>query len=233
MNLNRFTKHHAINLMAMLLTAVVSTVNADPVTVAITKFTLGEPAKLIPSSMGAGPDANAFYNPDMGYTGWSHSSGWGYVALKKGLPVTIEASTADAGFHPGIAVWLSNGKAPLENANGKAVVPGSYEPWLDYVIDKLPQASDPRKRSLKFYFVTNGVDRDSWEDPSGASVEGLDNSLLKRIPDGDEGKVKVTFTPPVSGNYVFVVGGIHPDAALGASTSTLVHKDVNVSVTQN
>jgi hypothetical protein len=53
----------------------------------------------------------------MGFLGWTHFSKWGFVQLKKGVPVTIVAdATAVAGYHPGITVWQRKTKASLPTA---------------------------------------------------------------------------------------------------------------------
>ena len=169
-----------------------------------------------------GPEVNSFYNKTMGYKGWVHMSVWGYMKkLKKGIPVTITAeafsdkaaTTPETGFHPGIAVWRNAGTAPIDYVRlGDDSMP--YDQWGD-VVENSAEIDIPDKpsktKSLKMYFVTNGVDRDGWDQPADWTAQSMfDQSLINRILDGEAGKVSVTFTPPVTGTYKFVVGGMNP-----------------------
>jgi hypothetical protein len=181
----------------------------------------------------------SFYNPGMGFSGWVHFSGWGYMKLTGGLPVTITAKAADAGFHPGIAVWRNAGSAPIEyvKSTGQGTMP--YLPWGDIVEKSVEytdsQATPPTTKklgSLKMYFVANAVDRDGWEEPASYEAGSYyDNSLLSRVLDGEAGTVSLTFTPPKTGIYKFAVGGLNPAAALKPTNPTdSVFKDVTVTV---
>jgi hypothetical protein len=189
---------------------------------AITPFTTAAP-----SATYAGDNAievKSFYNPDMGYKGWVHQSGWGYMKLTAGLPVTITAETSVAGFHPAIAVWRNAGTAPINYITSAAAMP--YDQWGDVVETKGLTEKDVKvKGTIKMYFITNGVDRDGWEEPANyATASKFDQSLINRILDGTEGKVSVKFTPPADGTYKFVVGGMNPDLGLGGFV------DVDVTV---
>ena len=162
-----------------------------------------------------GIEVKSFYNPAMGYKGWVHQSGWGYMKLKKGLPVTITAATLFVpGFHPAIAVWRNAGTAPINYIRSGAAMP--YDQWGDVVETKGLTEKDVKvKGTIIMYFITNGVDRDGWEEPADyATASKFDQSLINRILDGTEGKVSVKFTPPADGTYKFVVGGMNPDPGL-------------------
>lgn len=194
-------------------------------------------------------EANSFYNPSMGYNGWLHTSKWGYAKLKKGLPVTITAKTTplEPLFHPAIAVWLNSGSSKIECADGTSIGQGPYLAWSDEYVKKIASANtgdiDPScakeiGKSLKMFFITNGVDRDGWDEPANfAAASKFDNSMINRILDGIAGQVSITFTPAVTGIYKFVVGGMNPNAALGAVAGTTdidmgtpVRKSVEVHV---
>jgi hypothetical protein len=170
---------------------------------------------------------DAFYNLTMGYRGWTHHSGWGYVKLKKGKAVTITAYTDVVGLHPGIAVWYTpQGKkyAPINYANDHF-----YNQWENiFVKNAKDDTSDEIVGNMKMEFITNGFDRDGM----GDSIPGeYDQSFVNRILDGVVGKVSVTFTPPATGYYKFVVGGINPDGAMavapGLTTKQPVAVDIN------
>lgn len=176
----------------------------------------------------ARPDS--YYNLTMGYKGWTHHSAWGYMELKKGKPVTITAQTSVAGLHPGITVWSvpqKNGMAPINYAYDHFY--GQYDS-----INAKNVADETTKAALGdmvMNFITNGFDRDGM----GEALPGaFDQSLVYRILDGVAGKVSVTFTPPVTGFYKFVVGGINPagDMAVKPGLSTAQPIDVTVQFPQ-
>ena len=50
-------------------------------------------------------NADSWYNLDMGFLGWTHTSRWGFVKLQKGKPVTIKVTTEISGLHPALSVW--------------------------------------------------------------------------------------------------------------------------------
>jgi hypothetical protein len=243
MNQKKSVNKFALASIASLMTALAPVAIAGPDTLTITSFTVGDADKTLSSTMDTtthGVEAASFYNPTMGYNGWTHSSGWGYVTLKKGVPVTITATAADPKFHPGIAVWLASGKAPVDNgaADHNGIFIGSFKPWEDVIIDHLPVDIDSKKRSLKMTFITNAVDLDGWDDATKSDV-AYNNDLFRRIPDGTAGVVSVTFTPPANGKYVFGVGGVNPNSDLPKGTPDMMYPDgasfvgVKVSVTQN
>lgn len=221
--LNIFTLRSVV---AMVAAGFAVAASADVTTHNITEFTPTDHTKTMTA------EANSFYNPSMGFTGWLHTSAWGYAKLKKGIPVTIEAETQLAGFHPAIAVWQNAGNAKVECATGKSIFVNSYLAWND-VYEKKILADDvgdvcakEQNRTFKMLFVTNAVDRDGWSDPVDAK---LDNTMINRVLDGNEGKVSVTFTPEVNGIYKFVVGGINPGGDLSAAPRTKA-EDIAVKV---
>lgn len=203
-----------------------ATASADLTTHNITEFTPTDHTKIMTA------EANSFYNPAMGYTGWLHTSTWGYAKLKKGIPVTIEAETQLPGFHPAIAVWRNAGNAKVECEPGKSVFDNTYEAWNDVYQKKILPAdlgavcAKEQNRTLNMQFVTNAADRDNWGDSVDAK---LDNTMIKRVLDGKEGKVSVTFTPAVDGLYKFVIGGINPGGSLRTAPRTKA-TDISVKV---
>lgn len=227
--------------IAMLLTAP-SAVNADVFTHVIApEFTASTSTQTIHPTFGTVGNT-AFYNPDMGFNGWLHTSAWGYAKLKKGVPVTIDAKASDTNFHPAIAIWQFAGSAPVECSQGMSVGVGPYVAWTDVYEKKITDStgtnidSSCKKvigKSLVMKFITNGVDRDGWDplaDIAAASADSqkYDTTMINRLLDGTPGTVSVTFTPPANGTYKFVVGGMHPNTAVGSSTSI----DVTVNFPQ-
>lgn len=196
------------------------------------EFTESSPTKTILPSFGTIGNTS-FYSSDMGHEGWLHTSAWGYAKLKKGVPVTIQATASDTNFHPAIAVWQFAGNAPIECAQGMGVGVGPYVPWADVYVKKItdpagenvdPSCNKVIGKSLFMKFIANGVDRDGWDAPAdiaAASTDAAkyDTTMVNRLLDGESGKVSVTFTPPANGIYKFVVGGMHPNAAVGPSTT--------------
>jgi hypothetical protein len=168
--------------------------------------------------------AQSWYNPTMGYTGWTHHSAWGYMKLKKGKPVTITA-TGVAGFHPGITVWSRPQKSGLVSV--KYVDDHFYNQFKDIIASNVQLTDDPanpvKLGKLRMEFVANAFDRDGMADPLPAEY---DQSMLNRSLDGIPGTVSLSFTPKVGGVYQFVVGGINPDEGL----STTDRHDVEVTV---
>jgi hypothetical protein len=204
-------------LAALALAGLSTAAHADVFTHSIKKFTAATASQTLSF------EANSFYNPTMGYNGWLHTSAWGYAKLSKGLPVTITATASVAGIHPAIAVWRNAGTAPIDSKKtpGTSIGVGPYTPWADVVIPKalIPDQNQNlvNQGSLKMYFVTNGVDRDGWDEPVPSK---FDHSLINRLLDGTPGKVSVTFTPPADGIYKFVVGGMNPDSSTNAVAGT-------------
>lgn len=207
--------------------------NADVFTHAIApEFTPTNATQTVHPTFGTIGDTS-FYNPDMGFNGWMHTSAWGYAKLKKGIPVTIDAVATDTNFHPAIAVWQFAGSAKVECAPGLGIGVGPYTAWSDVYVKKITDTTGTHidakckqaiDKSLTMTFVANGVDRDGWDVPADlaaavADADKYDNSMINRLLDGALGKVSVTFTPPATGFYKFVVGGMHPNAAVGTSTS--------------
>lgn len=172
----------------------------------------------------ARPDS--YYNLTMGYKGWTHQSGWGYAQLKKGKPVTITAQTSVAGLHPGITVWSvpqKDGLAPIHYAYDHFY--GQYDSInAKGVTDETTKAV---LGDMVMNFITNGFDRDGM----GETLPGaFDQSLVYRFLDGVAGKVSVTFTPPVTGFYKFVVGGINPSGDVAVKPGLSTAQPINVTV---
>jgi hypothetical protein len=156
----------------------------------------------------------SWYDPTMGFTGWTHTSNWGYMKLKKGKPVTIIAETDVAGFHPGLTLWYrpqKKGLAPVDQMNAH-----SYNQFSNiYEVNALntdDQANPVKIGTIRMEYIANAFDRDSWSGTLAPLSAEFDQSGLNRVLDGVPGKVSLTFTPQFNGVYQFVVGGINPDA---------------------
>ena len=195
---------------------------------------------------------DSYYNLTMGYLGWTHHSVWGYMKLKKGKTVTItaEATSPDAAkkaaLHPGISVWsVPQKKNKYVDIHYNET--HFYNQWKNVAVTN-PQDEDVDSKPilkgvLKWDFITNGFDRDGMEGvkitEDGQTVKtdlGIlpaqyDQSFINRIQDGTAGKVVISFTPPVTGYYKFVVGGINPGAALLKTDGTVNRTDEPVKVT--
>lgn len=187
----------------------------------VTEFTPGTGATQV---LNVRPDA--FYNLTMGFKGWTHHSGWGYMKLKKGQTATITAETQVAGMHPGIAVWYApQGKkyAPIKYAADHF-----YNQWSS-IDDKNAKddTSEAPLGMLKLDFITNGFDRDGMGDMLPGE---FDQSFVYRIMDGVEGKVVVTFTALATGYYKFAVGGINPGGDVAVEPGLKTKQPVTVTV---
>ena len=169
--------------------------------------------------------AQSWYNPTMGYTGWTHHSSWGYMKLQKGKSVTITVETDVAGFHPALTVWSRPQKKGLASVN--QMNSHSYNQFNNiYEANAVntDDAANPIKiGKIQMDFIANAFDRDGMGD---TLPEEFDQSMLNRVLDGKPGTVSLTFTPKVSGVYQFVVGGINPDVGV----SLTAFHPVNVTV---
>lgn len=169
--------------------------------------------------------AQSWYNPTMGFTGWTHHSTWGYMKLKKGKPVTVSVQTDVAGFHPALTVWYRPQKRGL--ASVSQINSHSYNQFNDIyeanAVNTDDQANPVKIGSIRMDFLANAFDRDGMGDNL---AEEFDQSMLNRALDGTPGQVSLTFTPEFNGVYQFVVGGINPDVGL----STTAFHEVNVTV---
>lgn len=173
--------------------------------------------------------AESWYNPTMGYTGWTHHSSWGYMKLKKGKPVTITVTAGATGFHPALTVWYRPQKRGLVSVH--YVDDHFYNQFNDIMASNAQLTDDPanpvRLGKIKMEYVANAFDRDGMIDPLPAE---FDQSMLNRTVDGVAGTVSLTFTPELSGVYQFVVGGINPDD--GLSTTDRHNVEVTVSFSE-
>ncbi len=158
--------------------------------------------------------ADSWFNPTMGYLGWTHTSKWGFVKLQKGKPVTITVTTAITGLHPAISVW-HRGDKKTTGESAQYMNDHFYSQFKDIYESNATDTEVPnvtkKLGQFKMYFYTNGFDRDGMGEVLPASY---DISPLIRLLDGVEGKVSVTFLPKDSGVYQFAVGAINPGPGL-------------------
>ena len=173
-------------------------------------------------------NADSWYNLDMGFLGWTHTSRWGFVKLQKGKPVTIKVTTEISGLHPALSVWYRVDKKTTGEA-AQYMNDHFYSQFKDIYESNATDTEVPNvtKKLGKFQmnFVANGFDRDGMGDVLPASY---DQSPLIRLQDGVVGKVSVTFLPKESGVYQFVVGAINPGP--GLSTSMMTNYPVTTTV---
>jgi hypothetical protein len=159
-------------------------------------------------------NADSWYNLDMGFLGWTHTSRWGFVKLQKGKPVTIQVTTTTPGLHPALSVWHRVDKKTTGEA-AQYMNDHFYSQFKDIYESNATDTEVPNvtKKLGKFQmnFVVSGFDRDGMEDVLPASY---DQSPIIRLQDGVEGEVSVTFLPKESGVYQFVVGAINPGPGL-------------------
>lgn len=164
-------------------------------------------------------NADSWYNLDMGYLGWTHTSRWGFVKLQKGKPVTIQVTTTTSGLHPALSVWYRVDKKTT-GETAWYMSDHFYSQFKDIYESDAKDTDTPNGKKLgKFQmnFVANGFDRDGMADVLPVPY---DQSMLNRLLDGVAGKVSVTFLPKESGVYQFAVGAINPDAGLSTSMMT-------------
>ena len=172
-------------------------------------------------------NADSWYNLDMGYLGWTHTSRWGFVKLQKGKPVTIQVTTTTSGLHPALSVWYRVDKKTT-GETAWYMSDHFYSQFKDIYESDAKDTDTPNGKKLgKFQmnFVANGFDRDGMADVLPVSY---DQSMLNRLQDGVVGKVSVTFLPKESGVYQFVVGAINPGP--GLSTSMMTNYPVTTTV---
>jgi hypothetical protein len=175
-------------------------------------------------SMGTGVKARAWYDERSETTPgtanpafrklWTHNSRWGHFTVESGKTYNVIVVSSDSNVHPGISIWART------NLFDKA---GTDTGTL-YVPDHLlSQTANMREQSPVDGSSGDPISRYSmiiqaW----GYDQDGAGNSSIRRlhpIRDGSEGTLSLTFTATVSGNYLLVVGGIHPNAALPSPTA--------------
>lgn len=164
-------------------------------------------------------NADSWYNLDMGYLGWTHTSRWGFVKLQKGKPVTIQVTTKTAGLHPALSIWYRVDKKTT-GETAWYMSDHFYSQFKDIYESDAKDTDTPNGKKLgKFQmnFVANGFDRDGMDDVLPVPY---DQSMLNRLQDGVAGKVSVTFLPKESGVYQFAVGAINPGPGLSTDMMT-------------
>lgn len=154
-------------------------------------------------------------DPAFGDMGWTHSSDWGSFKAKRGQSVTINMTAVDAGIHPGITVWYRGADDTVDN---KYVVDHFYPQNANFTkFGVTDETTGEKLGNLVMRHVTHAYD-----------VDG--NKIIRGMgakEDGVSGQLELTFRAPRNGDYIFVVGGVNPDANVDLTIS----HDVNVSVT--
>jgi hypothetical protein len=161
--------------------------------------------------------AKGWRDPAFGDMGWTHSSAWGTFSAMKGQTVTINMVAVDAGIHPGITVWY---RGADDTADNKYVVDHFYPQNANFAkFGAIDETTGEKLGNIIMRHVTHGYD-----------VDG--NQRLKAmnpVKDGVAGQLKISFKAPKEGDYMFVVGGVNPDASV--DTKENPNHDVNVTVT--
>lgn len=155
-------------------------------------------------------------DPAFGDMGWTHHSDWGTVWVKAGQTVTITATSANAGVHPGITVWR---RGADDTAPNTYVVDHFYPQNANTVeFGAVDETTGQALGNIIMKVVKFGYDKD------GNSKGVLSMNPIK---DGVPGKLVLTFTSTKGGAHMFVVGGFNPDAGVDSS----VKYDINTNVT--
>lgn len=160
----------------------------------------------------------AWRDPAFGNMGWTHSSDWGKVWVKRGQTVTITAVSADAGLHPGITVWH---RGKQDTAPNDYVVDHFYPQNANFAeFGAKDETTGESIGNIVMEVVEFGYDQDG-------NTKRPKN--MNGIKDGVPGKLVLTFKADKAGAYMFVVGGFNPDA--GVDTTHGYEINTNVTVT--
>ncbi|MGR8932806.1 MAG: copper(I)-binding protein CorA [Gammaproteobacteria bacterium] len=155
-------------------------------------------------------------DPAFGDMGWTHSSDWGRVWVKKGQTVTITAVSSDAGVHPGITVW-HRGKD--DTAPNDWVVDHFYPQNANFAeFGAKDEATGKTIGDIVMKIVEYGYDQDG-------NTKHPKN--MHGIKDGVPGQLVLSFKAERGGAYMFVVGGFNPDVGV----DTTLKYDINTNVT--
>jgi hypothetical protein len=176
-----------------------------------------------PVDMGTGVKARAWYderseiapgsaNPAFKKL-WTHNSRWGYFTAESGKTYIVKVVSSTNNVHPGISIWARTNLFDKAGSDaGTLYVPNHLLPQAKSMRERTPvdeSGGDPISR-YRMTIQAWGYDQDGAEN---SSIRGL-----HPIQDGDEGTLSLAFTATVSGDYLLVVGGIHPNAALPSPT---------------
>lgn len=160
--------------------------------------------------------AKGWRDPAFGDMGWTHSSAWGTLTTtKKNQMVTIKMTAVDAGIHPGITVWYRGADDTTEN---KYVVDHFYPQNANFTkFGVTDETTGAKLGNIVMRHVTHAFDVDGTK-----SIKGMGP-----VKDNVAGELEISFKAPQKGDYMFVVGGVNPDANVDLTVS----HDVDVSVT--
>ncbi len=162
-------------------------------------------------------------DPAFGDMGWTHHSQWGEVEVLKGQNVTIKLATTVAGVHPAITVWY---RGAADTAADDYVVDHFYPQNSGmFKLGALDDAGASIGGNIVMKYVTHRYDRDN--DPLVAPLQKA-LPLMNGNLDGVAGQVTAKFNAAQAGKYMFVVGGVNPDAVISTSTAK---QPVTVTVT--
>lgn len=185
--------------------------------------------------------AKGWSDPAFGDAGWTHSSGWGKVVVKKGQTVTITSVADNKSVHPGISVWYRDPKQ--DTAADDYVVDHFYPQNANLFKSKASDDSaaagaDGKPVSIgniAMKYTAHGfdLDKNAVVDENG-NTDSATISSLKGKKDGTSGKFTLSFKARYDGTYMFAVGGYNPNsdyvAVMGADGKSAVKESIKVSV---
>lgn len=179
---------------------VASATQAATIPASITKFT----AKVTDDVFSI--KSKSWRDPAFGDMGWTHSSDWGTIYVKKGQKVTINAIAADVGIHPGVTVWY---RGKDDTALDNYVVDHFYPQNANFTkFGATDETSGATLGNIIMRHIAHGYDVDD----NAEKVKSM-NPIKDDVP----GQLKLIFKAPATGRYLFVVGGFNPDAAIDTS----------------
>lgn len=164
--------------------------------------------------------SKSWSDPAFGDMGWTHSSDWGTFTATQGQKVTI-TMVADpinaVGIHPASTVWF---RGDNDTAPDNYVVDHFYPQNANFAkFSATDESTNTALGNIIMTHVLHGYDLD------GNSVV---NKKLKGKKDKVAGKLVFNFVAPYTGTYIFVVGGVNPDATVDTTLKYTIDVSVNL-----
>jgi hypothetical protein len=179
--------------------------------------------------------AKGWSDPAFGDAGWTHSSGWGKVTVKKGQTVTITAIADNKSVHPGSTVWYRGADDTADDAyvNDHFYAQNANIFKSKASDDSAAPGADGKPVSIGnivMRYIAHNFDLDNNKvvDENGAT-DSEKITTLKGKKDGVPGKLTLSFKARFDGTYMFVVGGFNPNSDYVA-TKGADGKDLKESV---
>jgi len=164
---------------------------------------------------------HSWSDPAFGFQGWTHHSDWGRVRARRGSLITIKLTSTTPGLHPAATVWFRGGNDTAPDA----YVPDHFYPQLGNYskIGAISEETGEDLGNIIMRYVRHGYDHDN---------NSLNFTLFNPIRDQVPGQLELSFQAPQSGVYMFVVGGINPDADSGIDNRTRYNFNAEVTVSR-